>query len=67
MEDVGAALVEDDGAVALRRHEPPGLQEEAVEGVGREGSPEAPRDRRHRGVVPVEDATAPSYQWEGDA
>lgn len=44
VEDVGAALVEHDGAVALRRREPPRLQEEeAVEGVG---SPEAPRDER---------------------
>lgn len=47
VEDVGAALVEDDGAVALSRHERPRpLEEEAVEGVRGEGSPEAPRDGR---------------------
>jgi hypothetical protein len=52
VEDVWAALVEDDGAVALGRDEPPRLQEEAVAGVGGEGSPEAPRDGRHRRLVP---------------
>lgn len=47
MEDVGAALVKDDGAVALSRHERPrALEEEAVEVVRGEGSPEATRDGR---------------------
>lgn len=51
MEDVGPALVEDDGAVALRRHVLPrvlGEEEvEAAQAVGGEGSPEIPRDGRH--------------------
>jgi hypothetical protein len=61
VEDVWAALVEDDGAVALGRDEPPRLQEEAVAGVGGEGSPEAPRDGRHRRLVPVEASTDSSF------
>jgi len=50
VEDVGPALVEDDGAVALRRHVLPrvlGEEEEAAQAVGGEGSPEIPRDGRH--------------------
>lgn len=51
VEDVGAALVEHDGAVALRRHVLPrvlgGQEEEAAQSVGDEGSPEIPRDGRH--------------------
>jgi hypothetical protein len=50
VEDVGPALVEDDGAVALRRHVLPrvlGEEVEEAQAVGGEGSPEIPRDGRH--------------------
>jgi len=54
VEDVGAALVEDDGAVALRRHVLPrvlGEEEQAAQAVRGEGSPEIPRDGRHPRAV----------------
>lgn len=47
VEDVGAALVEDDGAVALRRHILSRVLGEAAQAVRGEGSPEIPRDGRH--------------------
>jgi hypothetical protein len=48
VEDVGAALVEDDGAVALRRDVPAGpWGEDAAQAVGGEGSPDVPREGRH--------------------